>query len=192
MDGGTGIDGREVGHGCLVVGVGIVLTLALVGGLVRTAGTSGPERSVAGDWGTLAFALVIVAPAVLALIGMQQRPWLLVAAGLLLLPMCFLSFSFLFFPLVVPAVLFLSDAIVRPRRGRRPPSQCLGAVLSAVFVVAAVLSLFAHQDPVSWSTATQSGTTSDVITIQEALTSIGFFVAAIAVAAFTPRDGTPT
>ena len=50
MDGGTGIDGREVGHGRLVVGVGIVLTLALVGGLVRTVGTSGPERSVAGDW----------------------------------------------------------------------------------------------------------------------------------------------
>jgi hypothetical protein len=191
MGGAAGIDGRDVGDGRLVVGVAIVLTLALMGGLVRTAGTSGPERSVAGDWGTLALVLVIVAPAVLALIGMQQRPWLLVAAGLLLLPMCFLSFSFLFFPLVVPAVLFLSDAIVRPRRDPHPLGQCLGAILSAVFVVAAVLSLFAHQDPVSWSTATQSGSISDVITVQEALTSIGFLVAAIAVAALTPADGTP-
>ena len=84
----------------------------------------------------------------LALIGMQQRPWLLVAAGLLLVPMCFLSFSFLFFPLVVP------------RRCSSPtPSSGRGASLipsgsaavrssAAVFVVAAVLSLFAHQDPV--------------------------------------------
>jgi hypothetical protein len=191
MDGSTGIDGREVGYGRLVVGVGIVLTLALVGGLVRTAGTSGPERSVAGDWGSLALALVILAPAVLALVGMQQRPWLLVVAGLLLLPMCFLSFSFLFFPLVVPAVLFLSDAIVRPRRDPRHLAQCGGALLSGLFVIAAGLSLFAHQDPVSWTTATQSGTTSDVITMSEALTAIGFLVAAVAVAALTPRDGTP-
>ena len=106
--------------------------------------------------------------------------------------MCFLSFSFLFFPLVVPAVLFLSDAIVRPWRDpQRHLVQCGGALLSGLFVIAAVVSLFAHQDPVSWSTATQSGTTSDVITMSEALTVIGFLVAAVAVAALTPRDGTP-
>ena len=79
----------------------------------------------------------------------------------------------------------------RPRRDPHPLAQCGGALLSALFVIAAVLSLFAHQDPVSWSTATQSGSTSDVITVQEALTSIGFLVAAVAVAALTPRDGTP-
>jgi len=66
-----------------------------------------------------------------------------------------------------------------------------GAILSAVFVIAAVVSLFAHQDPVTWSTATGSGAASDVITRQEAVTSIGFLVAAVAVAALTPRDGTP-
>ena len=41
-------------------------------------------------------------------------------------------------------------------------------------------------------TATSRAATSDVITVQEALTSIGFLVAAVAVAASTPRDGTPT
>lgn len=196
VDDHSGIQGRHEqsrpGHRRIVIGVGIVTTFALLGGLIRLAGTSSPERSAAGDWGTLALFLVILAPAALALIGMGERPWLVVAAGLLLVPMCFLSFSFLFFPLVVPAVLFLTDAIARPRREPRHLAQCGGALLSALFVVAAVLSLFAHQDPVSWSTATQSGSTSDVITVQEALTSIGFFVAALAVAAFTPRDGTPT
>jgi hypothetical protein len=184
VDDGVGIPRR------IVIGVGIVTTFALLGGLIRLAGTSSPERSAAGDWGTLALILVILAPAALALIGMDDRPWFLVLAGLLLLPMCFLSFSFLFFPLVVPAVLFLTDAVVRPRRDPHPLAQCGGALLSALFVIAAVLSLFAHRDPVSWSTATQSGSTSDVITIQEALTSIGFLVAAVAVAALTPRDGT--
>ncbi len=194
VDDRIGIPGRQegvIGHRRLVIGVGIVTTFAMLGGLIRLAGTSSPERSAAGDWGTLALFLVILAPAALALIGMDERPWLLVAAGLLLLPMCFLSFSFLFFPLVVPAVLFLTDAIARPRRDPHPLAQCGGALLSALFVIAAVLSLFAHQDPVSWSTATQSGSTSDVITVQEALTSIGFLVAAVAVAALTPRDGTP-
>jgi hypothetical protein len=191
VDDRTGLPGRATGHRRVLIGVGVVTTFGLLAGLVRTAGTSAPERSAAGDWGTLALVLVMLAPAALALIGMDERPWLLVAAGLLLLPMCFLSFSFLFFPLLVPAVLFLTDAIVRPRLEPHPLAQCAGAILSAVLVIAAVVSLFAHQDPVRWSTATQSGSTSDVITVQEALTSIGFLVAALAVAALTPRDGTP-
>ncbi len=191
VDDHTGIHRHEYGHRRIVIGVGIVTTFAMLGGLIRIADTSSPERSAAGEWGTLALFLVILAPAALAIIGMDERPWLLVAAGVLLVPMCFLSFSFLFFPLVVPAVLFLTDAIVRPRRTPHPLAQCGGALLSALFVIAAVLSLFAHQDPVSWSTATQSGSTSDVITVQEALTSIAFLVAAVAVAALTPRDGTP-
>ena len=66
------------------------------------------------------------------------------------------------------------------------------AVLSLVFVVAAFVSLLAHEDPVEWHTATESGSTSDVITMQEALTSLGFVVAAITVAALAPRDGQPS
>ena len=65
------------------------------------------------------------------------------------------------------------------------------AVLSLVFVIAALVSLFAHEDPVEWHTATESGSTSDVISVQEALTSLGFFVAAMSVAALVPRDGQP-
>ena len=182
----------ELGHRGAVVGIAIVLAMAVIGGLIHYFGTYAPERTAAGDWGSLAFPLILATPAVLALLGLQHRPWFLATTGLLLLPMCFLSFSFLFFPLVVPAILFLTDAITRPRSEPRPRAQCPAAFLSAGFVIAAILSLWAHQDPVTWHTATQSGGVSDVITMQEALTSIGFLVAAIAVAALAPRDGQRT
>jgi hypothetical protein len=188
----TTVARRELGHGGALVGIGIVLGMAVLGGLIHHYGTYPPERAAAGDWGSLAFSLILATPAVLALLGLQQRPWLLATTGLLLLPMCFLSFSFLFFPLLIPATLFLTDAMTRPRSKARPRAQCSAAFLSAGFVIAAVLSLWAHQDPVTWSTSTQSGSVSDVITLQEALTSFGFLIAAVAVAALAPHDGQTT
>jgi hypothetical protein len=183
---------KKLGYGGVIAGVVVVLIEAGLGGLIHHYGTHSSERAAAGDWGSVAFALVVATPAALALLGLQRRPWLLVAAGVVLFPMCFLSFSFLFFPLLLPAVFFLTDAITRPRRTPQPPAQCVAAALSALFVVAAVLSLWAHQDPVTWSTATGSGSASDVITLREAWTSFGFLAAAIAVAAFAPRDGQTT
>ena len=114
-------------------------------------------------------------------------------AGLLLFPMCFLSFSFLFFPLVVPAILFVSVALMRPRPRPRSWVQCLVALLSVVFAIAALLSLVAHHDPVEQYDSSGSSVTStdDVITVPEALTSLGFFVAAMSVATLAPRDGQP-
>jgi hypothetical protein len=188
----TIVPGRRLGHGGAVVGIGIVLGMAALGGLIHYYGTYPPERAAAGDWGSVAFPLILATPAVLALLGLQHRPWLLATTGLLLLPMCFLSFSFLFFPLLIPAILFLNDAITRPRSEPRPRAQCPAAFVSAGFVIAAVLSLWAHQDPLTWHTATQSGSVSDVITKQETLTSLGFLVVAVAVAALAPHDGQTT
>ena len=179
----------SVGHGGVFVGIGIVVTFSMVAGLLRSFATDVPARA-AEDWSWLAFALVVATPAVLALVGLQHRPWFLVAAGIVLLPMCFLSFTFLFFPLFISALLFMSDAIARPRPMPRPRAQCVAASLSVLFVVAAFLSLFARADPVTWHTATASGGVSDVITLQEALTSLGFLIAAVAVAVLAPADGT--
>jgi cytochrome bd-type quinol oxidase subunit 2 len=180
---------RDPGRGAVLGGVAIVVTMAVLGGLIIAAGSDEPEHAAAGAWPALAIACLIATPGVFALLGLRGRPWLLTAAGFVLFPMCFLSFSVLFLPLVVPAVIFLTVAIVRPRKRPRPWAQCLAAVLSLVFVVAALVSLFAHEDPVEWHTATESGSASDVITMQEALTSLGFVVAAITVAALAPRDG---
>jgi hypothetical protein len=178
---------HEIGRGAVLGGVAVNVTLAVVGGLLVNSGSESSVES--GLLPALAIACVIATPSFLALLGLLGRPWLLTVSGLLLVPMCFLSFSFLFFPLLVPAVLFLAVAIVRPRARPRSWVQCSAAVLSAAFVVAAFLSLFAHQDPVAWHTATQSGSASDVITTEEALTSLGFVLAALAVAALAPRDG---
>ena len=70
----TGFRGRENGQRRVLVGVGIVTTLAVLGGGIRTAGTSAPERAVAGDWGTLAYVLVLLAPAALALTPRDGAP----------------------------------------------------------------------------------------------------------------------
>jgi hypothetical protein len=180
---------REVGRRAVLTGVVINLTMAVLGGLILFAGSDEPERAAEGPWPALAIACLIATPALFALLGLRGRPWLLTVAGFLLFPMCFLSFSFLFFPLLVPAIIFITVAIVRPRARPRRSAQCFVAVLSLVFVVAALVSLLAHEDPVEWHTATESGSTSDVITMQEALTSLGFFVAAVTVAALAPRDG---
>jgi hypothetical protein len=172
-------------------GVLIDVTMAVLGGLIINAGSDEPAHAAAGAWPALAIACIIATPSLFALLGLRGRPWLLTVAGFLLFPMCFLSFSFLFFPLVVPAIIFITVAIVRPRARPRPWVQCAAAVLGLVFVVAALVSLFAHEDPVEWHTATESGSASNVITMQEALTSLGFSVAAIAVALLAPRDGQP-
>jgi hypothetical protein len=185
------VPARELGKRAVMVGVAVDLTLAVLGGMIHELADP-LERSASGVWGSVAFAAVVAAPGLLALLGLQGRPWLLTAAGVLLLPMCFLSFSFLFFPLLVPAVIFLTVAIVRPRGRPRPWAQCAAAVLSALFVVGAIVSLFAHEDPAERNTPTSSAFVSDVITMQEALTSLGFFVAAIAVAVLAPRDGNAT
>ena len=190
-DTGTATSAREVGRGAVLAGIVITLAMAVLGGLILLAGSDEPDRAGAGGWPALAIACLIAAPALFALLGLRGRPWLLTVAGFLLFPMCFLSFSFLFFPLLVPAIIFITVAIVRPRARPRPRAQSLVAVLSLVFVIAALVSLFAHEDPVEWHTATESGSTSDVISVQEALTSLGFFVAAMSVAALAPRDGQP-
>jgi hypothetical protein len=180
---------KAAGHPGVSVGIGIVVAMAAIAFMMRELGVQAPERAAGGEWGSVSFPLLVATPAVLAEIGTRRRPWILAAAGTVLFPMCFLSFSFLFFPFVVPAGLFVGDASVRPRARPRPKSQCAAAVLSVLFVVAAALSLWAHRDPVTWHTAMQSGYASDVITPEEALTSFGFLVAAIAVAALAPPDG---
>ena len=168
-------------------GVIVNVAMAALGGLVFNTGSASGEAS--GPLPALAIACVIATPGFLAVLGLLRRPWLLSTAGLLLFPMCLLSFSFLFFPLLIPAILFTSVAIVRPRPCPRSWLQCIAAALSVVFTIAALLSLIAHRDPIERRTRTESFSTSDVITAQEALTSLGFVVAAIAVAALVPRDG---
>ncbi len=134
----------DVGRGAVGCGVVVNAAMAVLGGLVFNAG-SASGRAASGLLPALAIAFLIATPSFLALLGLLDRPWLLATAGLLLFPMCLLSFSFLFFPLVVPAILFVSVALIRPRPRPRSWVQCLVALLSVVFAIAALLSLVAHR-----------------------------------------------
>jgi hypothetical protein len=189
------VPAHHLGQRAVFVGVGISFTMALLGGLIFSQRDEPSSPINGGAWATVALAMLIAAPGLLALLGNDRRPWVLGAAGLILLPMCFLSFSFLFFPLLVPAAMFFTVAVSRPRDRPRPWAQSIAAIVAVVFVVAAAVSLWAHQDAVtstSSTSSTGSSSASDVITRQEALTALGFLVAAFVVAALAPRDGDQT
>ncbi|MGI8776186.1 MAG: hypothetical protein ACR2LJ_02080 [Acidimicrobiales bacterium] len=104
---------------------------------------------------------------------MSDRSALLLPAAICLIPLSFLSFALVTLPLLIPAGMLLVG-YGRRSVNRPPPIGTAGGVILAVFVglAAAVLVLFAHQDPRSYTTATGGGSSSDVITFAESLPSL--------------------
>ena len=142
-------------------------------GVVRYVGGSPPERGVEGALAALALCAVLAAPGVLALLGRAGRPSLLIVAGVALAPLSFLAFSGVTLPLLIPAVLLAVAGARRLTAGARPCAPVWVTLWAVVAVLgAAVVALFAHDDPRSWSTATGGGSTSDVITLGESLLSL--------------------
>jgi hypothetical protein len=142
--------GRTVPRTALV---GIVLSFALAGavGILRTVNAEPAERG-AEVVGNVAFAIVFAAPALLALLGLRDRPSLLIAAGALDLGLAFLTLiSFIGLVFVPPAVMFFIAA-GRMRRGATGVTRSIAAVIVAVALGAvAFFSLFAREDPVCWA-----------------------------------------
>lgn len=157
----------------------IVGGLALAG--IRFVGASPAEDGLEGAMGSLALGAVVAAPGLLAILAIRSRPALLLPAGIVLIPLSFLSFAGITLPLLIPASMLLIGY------GRRSSTQRLGAVktLAAVtavllFLIAAVVVLFIHPDPRSYTTPLEDGTTSDVITIAESVGSLMLTACAIA------------
>ena len=183
--------GREDGISEVAIGVGVAITLAMAGtaGVIHSFGSDSGERSITGPWPSLAFTAVIAAPAVVAVIGTMSRPWVLGGAGVAQVPMMWLSFSPLFFPLLVPAVLFITQGSSMARGPRRSWAQPLAAAASALFLVAAPLCLIVHQDPTSWTMPNGgSGYSSNVTTATESALSFLCVVAAVVAAIVAPPD----
>ncbi len=157
----------------IIVIAGTEIGAAAALGVVRFVGGSPPEHGIEGALGAFALAAVLAAPGVLALLGRSGRPALLVVAGVALAPLSFLAFSGVTLPLLIPAML-LALAGARRLTADAPPCAPVWVTIWAVVAVlgAAVVALFAHHDPRSWSTATASGSTSDVITLAESLLSL--------------------
>jgi hypothetical protein len=178
--GGVGSDAVVAGIGWFVVAGGVAL------GVVRYVdpdGASAAERAMEGPWGALALGAVVAAPGALVLLALRDRPVLLLPAAIILVPLSFLSFAGILLPLLIPAGMLFAAY------GRRSVYYPMGAwrtgrvALSVVaLLIAAVISLFVHHDPRSYTTPTESGSTSDVITPLETLICLALVSAAIAIA----------
>ena len=168
----------------LAVVVAVLLVLAGLGiASLRFFGGSPPEQHLYDLLGALALGAIVAAPGVLALLARYDRPALLLPAGVVLIPLSFLSFALVTLPLLIPAVMLFVDYA---RRSRTHPVGWKRATAVTVLVLAllvgALLALVVHQDPREYTTATASYGTSDVITAAEALVSLALVGAALAMA----------
>ncbi|MGH9042624.1 MAG: hypothetical protein ACRDZ3_20610 [Acidimicrobiia bacterium] len=146
---------------------GFVIAAGVFFGLVRFFGEVPPGQNLEAAIGALAFGAVIAAPGLLALLARRDRPALLLPAAIVLVPLSFLSFSLVTLPLLIPAFLLLR-AGARATSGGSCGRVAANTVVVLVLLVAALVVLFAHQDPREFETATASYGTSDVVTYLEA------------------------
>jgi len=171
----AGAAGFVLAVGAFVVAAGLALAaLRFVGGIP-------PEQGVEGAVGSFALGAVVAAPGVLAMLAVRGRPALLLPAAIVLIPLSFLSVALVTLPLLIPAVM-LMIGYGRRSSGRPEPRGKTSGTLLAVFVLlaAAVVILFIHQDPRSYTTSTGGGSTSDVITFFESLPSLALTACAVA------------
>ena len=177
MDG----DLRIAGSAGFIGSTGVVVVaagLALAG--LRFVGGAPPERGAEGAVGSLALGAVVAAPGVLAMLALKERPVLLLPAAIVLIPLSLLSFALVTLPLMIPAAMFFVGYGRRSADRASPVGTAVGTTLAVLIkLVAAVVVLFVHEDPRSWSTATGGGSTSDVITFAESLPSLLLTAAAI-------------
>jgi hypothetical protein len=150
-------------------------------GVVRFLGGSRFERDATGVLASMAFGGVVATVGVLVRLGLRDRPVLLVPAAVFLVPLSFLSFAGILLPLLVPAVLLLvayarRSAAQQAAGGR----EALALLAVLVCLVASVAALLVHEDPRSWRDETGGASTSDVVTVAEALLSLALQGAALA------------
>lgn len=154
-------------------------------GLLRLFGEPVVDAELAV--GALAFGAVVAAPGLLAFLALPNRPALLLPAALVLVPLSFLSFALVTLPLLVPAFL-----LVRACARATPPGATAQTAATGLFVVAllvaALLALFAWDDPRQYRTGTGFTGTSDVVSYLEATISLACTAVAVGVGArLAPR-----
>jgi hypothetical protein len=142
---------RSAGPRIAVLGIVLSFALALGVGILRIANAEPVERAteIAGN---VAFAGVFAAPALLALLGLRDRPSLLVAAGALDLALALVTLiSLIGLVFVAPGVMFFVAAGQMPG-ARGSTWRSIAPVLLAVLLgTGAFFALFAREDPVCWA-----------------------------------------
>lgn len=161
---------------------GLIVVAGAALGVLRYVGGTPSEHRLEGVAGAAALAAVVATPGVLALLALADRPALLLAAGTVLVPLSFLSFAGVTLPLLIPAaMLFVAYGRRSSMQPIRRGQTALTTAAVLALLVAAVAALFVHQDPRQYSTPTESGSTSDVITVAESLISLALVTTALAV-----------
>jgi len=147
------------------------------------AGTSDPEPLRPSEPAGLAIPFAGVAAVVIAAARLG-RPTGLIAAGAGLVPMTLVSFAGLGL-LFVPVAIYL---VVAGFRRLEHESWLMSALIPVVgfLLTGSFFALFATEDPISWSSANASGSSSDHITWHEAALSFALATAALALTAL-PR-----
>lgn len=138
------VDSSRPDHwGPTVAGAGIGTLIALGAGSFPLF----DDGSLSSDWlRGVAFIAILILPAILAVIGLR-RPKALLTAGVVSLPMPFMSFSFLLFPMLIPAALYLvAYGRAAMRYTPRAPAS-VAAVITFLLLVFSFFALFLHDDP---------------------------------------------
>lgn len=197
-----------------IAGICIGSVIALGVGSIPLFDRDGP--SLDSDWlRGMGLVAILMIPAVLAIVGLRRRGALL-TAGVVSLPMPFMSFSFLLFPMLIPAAFYLV-AYDRARISYTPriPAPVV-ASLTFFLLVLAFLSLFLTEDErcyevvrlrdgtrvqrtvdSRWSSPSdgrlvESGCSSDSVTPIEAGLSLGLVTVAGMSAAYLSGPRRPT
>ncbi|MEX2557660.1 MAG: hypothetical protein WEB06_18775 [Actinomycetota bacterium] len=157
--------------------IGMVIGLGLTGLLLAHAG-DGPDP-VASYLGALALGMVATLPGALAMLG-RRRPALFLAAGLIGVPISFISMGGATLPLLLPTGMAFvaygrraADSIPRVY----PTIVALNAVLLGILSFAVML---VHEDPRCRSLENGITCSSDVVTAPEAMASLALAALAIA------------
>lgn len=135
--------------------VGIVLAASL--GVVRFVNGEPAVRTA--DWfGTLAFAVLIAAPAVLALLGLRGRPALILAGGALGIFLAAIGAVSLFsLALIVPSVVFLVGSTQLDGGWSGAPRTVAAVLLSLMLGWGALMVLFVQDNPICWAQVSRDG-----------------------------------
>jgi hypothetical protein len=134
-----------------VVGIVLSFALAVAVGILRTVNAEPVER-VAEVAGNVAFAVVLAAPALLALLGLRDRPSLLIAAGALDLALAVLMLiSLIGLVFVAPGVMFFVAARQMRSAGGSSSRSIVPVLVAVLLGIVAFFALFARQDPVCWA-----------------------------------------
>ncbi|MBI2237715.1 MAG: hypothetical protein HYU54_04210 [Actinobacteria bacterium] len=165
------------------------LALAAAFGTLRFLNADPPEREA--EWlGDLALAASFATPGLLALLGLRERPSLLLAGGALGVFLSGVSLSFVSLPLLVPSVLYLVAYRRAPGRGIGAASTAAVLLLALGLGAAGLFALFLREDPLCWAvTRTAEGRSYTTLPANRFRTDSGFSVSSSQLPAGTIESG---